>query len=94
MLNHLNGLYTYTYFRYKCIHWYKFENDVDRILSCKYTGLSYILEYIYMMQIAKRRTSSVFAFNMQIPDQVECLVVFCMSEVNTGLVRLFAICTM
>ena len=87
MLNYLNGLYTYMYFRYKCIHWYKFENDVQRILSCKYTGLCYILEYIYMMKIAKRRTSPVFvltspihwtslAFNMQIPDQVECMVVF------------------
>ena len=35
----------------------------------------------------------MIAFSMQIPDQVECLVVFHMSKVNTGLVHLFAICT-
>ena len=60
-------------FRYQCIHLYNFE-DVERILSCTCTVLCYILEYIYMMQIAKIRTSHVFAFNMQIPYQVECLV--------------------
>ena len=37
------------------------------ILSCKCTVLCYILEYIYMTQIIKRRNSPVFAFNMQIP---------------------------
>ena len=59
---------------------YKYENDdKDRnlhyFLSCKYTVLCYIFAYIYIVQIAKRRTSPVLAFNMEIPDQVECLVV-------------------
>ena len=31
---------------------------------------------IYIVRIAKRRISPVLAFNMQIPDKVECLVVF------------------
>ena len=77
------------YFGYQCIHWYKFKNDVERILSFKCTVLCYTFEYICMIQIAQRRTSPVFAFNMQIPEQVEYLVVFCMSKVNTGLVRIF-----
>ena len=33
------------------------------------------MEYIYIVQIAKRPISPVLAFNMQISDQVECLVV-------------------
>ena len=54
---------------------YKYENDdADRNLSCKCTVLCYILEYFYIVQIVKRRISPVLAFNMQIPDQVECLV--------------------
>ena len=69
------------YSRYQCIHCFKYmyENDEGgRNLSCKCTVLCYILEYIYIVQIAKRGilVSPVFAFNMQIPDQVECLVVF------------------
>ena len=37
--------------------------------------ICYILEYTcsYIVQIGKVRTSSVFAFNMQTPDHVECL---------------------
>ena len=59
-----------------CLHCYKYENnEVECKLSCKCTILCYILEYICVVQIAKRRVSPVFAFNMQIPDQVECLVV-------------------
>ena len=43
-----------------------FENDdVERILSCGFTVLCYTLEYIYIVQIAKRRPSTVLAFNMQ-----------------------------
>ena len=67
---------------YTWLYKYMYENDEGgRNLSCKYTVLCYImyiLEYIYIVQIAKRRilVSPVFAFNMQIPDQVECLVVF------------------
>ena len=39
-LYYLNGLYTYIYFRYQCIHWHKFDNDgVQIILSCKCTVL-------------------------------------------------------
>ena len=45
-----------------------------------------ILEISYIVQIAKGRTSPVFAFNMQTPDQVECLTVFCMLKENTWLV--------
>ena len=61
-LYYLNDLYVYMYFLYKCIHWYKFENDeVDRILSCKCSVLCYILEYSYIVQIAKRRTSPVLS---------------------------------
>ena len=65
------------YFRYQCILWYKFENDeVERILSCKCTVLGYILEYIYIIQIAKGCRSHVFAFNVQprpniLPDLVD-----------------------
>ena len=56
---------------------YKYENDdLERNLSCKCTVLCYIFEYLYIVQITKRRISHVLAFNMQIPDQVECLVVF------------------
>ena len=82
------------YFRYQCIHRYNFENnEVGCILSCESTVLCYILEYsyTYSTKIAKRRTSHVFAFNMQIPDQVECLIVFCMLKANTGLLCLFVI---
>ena len=64
------------YSRYQYVHCYKYENaEVERNLSCKFTVLCYILEYIYIVQIEKRRPSPVFAFNMQIRDQVECLVV-------------------
>ena len=73
----LDVLITYMYFRYQCIHCYKYENDeVECNLSCKCTVLYYILEYIYIVQIAKRRINPVFAFKMQIRDQLECLVVF------------------
>ena len=76
------------------IHWYKFKNnEVERILSCKCTVLCYIFEYSYYVQRAKRCKSPVFAFNLQIPDQLECLIVFCMLKANTWLVCLFAICT-
>ena len=79
---------------YTFIHWYRFENnEVERILSCKCTVLCYIFEYSYYVQRAKRCKSSVFAFHLQIPDQLESLIVFCMLKANTGLVCLFAICT-
>ena len=65
-LYYLNDLYSYMYFRYQFIHWYKFDNDeVERILSCKCTVLCYILEYCYIGQITKRLISPVFVFNMQ-----------------------------
>ena len=55
----------------------KYENDeVERNLSCKCTVLCYILEYMYIVQITKRRISPVLAFNMQVPDQVEYLAMF------------------
>ena len=70
---------------YTRIHWYKFENNKgERILSCKCTVLHCIFDYSYIVQIAKRRTSPVFGFNMQMPDQVECLIVFCLLKANTG----------
>ena len=31
---------------------------------------------MYILQITKRRIGPVFVFNVQIPDQVECLAVF------------------
>ena len=53
-----------------------YENDeVERNLCGKHTVLCYILEYIYIVQVTKRRVSHLLAFNMQIPDQVERLVV-------------------
>ena len=58
------------------IHYYEYENDKgQRILSGKCTVLWYILEYINIVQIAKRHTSPVLAFNMQtrpniLPDMV------------------------
>ena len=63
---YLNGLYVYMYFLYKCIHWYEFEIDeVECMLSGKRSVWCYILEYSNIVQTAKRRTSHVFAFNMQ-----------------------------
>ena len=62
-----------------CTKCNKYENDDGErtcMLSGKCTVLFYILEYIYIVQIAKRRVSPLLAYNMQIPDQVECLVVF------------------
>ena len=77
-----------------CMHWYKFKNNaVGHILSCKCTVLCSISEYSYIVHIAKRRTSLAFVFNIQIPDQVECLLVFCMLKASTEFVRIFAICT-
>ena len=62
---------------YQCLPCYKYQNDeVERNLSCKCTVLCYILEYMYILQISKRRIGPVLAFNVQIPDQVECLAVF------------------
>ena len=71
-----------------------YKNDDQELnLSCKCTVLCYILEYIYVAQIAKRRISPVLAFNMQIPDQVECLGRVCMLKASAGPVCLFATCT-
>ena len=68
---------TYMYSQYQCLPCYKYQNDeVERNLSCKCTVLCYILEYMYILQITKRRIGPVLAFNVQIPDQVECLAVF------------------
>ena len=70
---HLNDLITYMYSQYQCIPCYKYENEeVERItnLSGKCTVLCYILEYIYIVQITKRRISPVIAFNMQIRQNV------------------------
>ena len=76
-LCYLNGRYTYMYFRYQCIHWFKLENDeAERILTCKCTVLWSALEYMYIVQIAKKHTSHLLASNMHIPNEVECLVVF------------------
>ena len=52
------------------------DDEVERNLSCKCTVLCYILEYMYILQITKRRMGPVLAFNVKIPDQVECLAVF------------------
>ena len=52
------------------------NDEVERNMSCKCTVLCYILEYMYILQITKRRIGPVLAFNVQIPDQVECLAVF------------------
>ena len=35
---------------------------------------------MYILQITKRRIGPVLAFNVQIPDQVECLAVFVCSK--------------
>ena len=46
-LYYINDLCTHIYFRYQCIHWYKFANDgVERILSCKWTILCYIKDFL------------------------------------------------
>ena len=51
---------------------YKYQNDeVERNLSCKCAVLCYILDYMYILQITKRRIGPVLAFNVQIPDQVD-----------------------
>ena len=49
---------------------------MERMLSCTFTVVRNILEYLYIWQIAKRRTNPLFAFNMKIrpntlPDQTE-----------------------
>ena len=83
------------YFRYQCKHWYKFENnEMERILSCKCCVLCYILEYSYIVQIAKRRTRPVFAFNMQNTIKHSTWSGICMLKANSGLVRLFAFLTL
>ena len=57
----------------------KFANDGSvSYFVLKMTVLCYRLEYSYIVQIAKGRTSPVFAFNMQTQEKEECLVVFCM----------------
>ena len=74
---HLNGLITSMYSQYQSLPCYMYQNDeVERNLSCECTVMCYILEYMYMIQITKRRIGPVLAFNVQIPDQVECLTVF------------------
>ena len=81
------------YSQYQCIACYKYETDeVDRNLSCKCTVLCYILEYIYIVQITKRRVSPVLAFNMQIQDQVECLVVLHVKSKHRTCVSLCYLC--
>ena len=78
-LSYESGLYTYMYFRHQCIHWYKFENDeVERILSCIWTALCYILEYIYIGQIAKDVHAMCLLLKCKtrsntLPDQSCCL---------------------
>ena len=82
------------YSQYQYLPCYKYQNDeVEHNVSCKCTVLCYILEYMYILQITNRRIGPVLAFNVQIPDQVECLTVFCMLKASTGLVCLFVICT-
>ena len=74
---HLNGLITYMYSQYQCLPCYKYQNDEEeRNLSCKCTVLCKILEYMYILQITKRRIGPALAFNVDIPSQVECLAVF------------------
>ena len=63
--------------QYQCWPCYKYQNDeVERNLSRKCTVLCYILEYMYILQITKKRIGPVLAFNVHTPYQVECLVVF------------------
>ena len=60
------------YLRYQCtrILWYKLENDevwgmclVNVLVCVTYWNISTCL-YLYILQIAKRRASPVFVFNM------------------------------
>ena len=68
---------TFMYSQYQCLPCYMYQNDEEeRNLSWKCTVLCYILGKMYILQIKKRRIGPVLAFNVQIPDQVECLVVF------------------
>ena len=78
---------------FTCLPCYKYQNDeVERNLSCKCTVLCYILECMYILQITRGRIGPVLAFNVQIPDQVECLAVFaCWKQAQD--LCLFAICT-
>ena len=62
-----------------CTNRYKFENNKIRayiivFMYCFVLSIE-IITSIYIVQIAKRRTSLAFSFNMQIPDQVEYLFV-------------------
>ena len=75
------------YFRYQSIYWHEFENnEVERISSFTCTTLCYILKYIYIGQIAKRRTSTVLAINIRpntLPDQVTGRMCGCVLHVES-----------
>ena len=56
--------------------------------------LCYTMEYSYIVQIVKRRTNHVFAFNMQNMIKHSTWSGVCMLKADTGLVCPFAICTL
>ena len=78
---------------------YKFENDEgERILSCKCTVLCYILKYIYMYisiycTNSKETYKSCVCFQHANTTKHSSWSGICTLKANTGLMCLFAICT-
>ena len=61
------------------------HDKVERILSCIFTAMCYMLKYIYIGRIAKRRGSPVFAFNVQTrPNTLPDLVRVTVNLLNIG----------
>ena len=86
-LSYLDYLYTYMYFCYQCIQWYKFETDevsvfyLVNVLFC----VTYWNIPIYCTNSEKTHKSCV-CFQYSTRSGI------CMLKANTGLVCLFAIC--
>ena len=66
--------------------------EVDRNLSCKCTVLCYRLEYIYIVQITETHKSCA-CFQHANTRSGRMFGRVCMFKASTGLVCLFAICT-
>ena len=77
------------YFRYKCLHWYKFENDeVEHILSC--TCTVFVTYWNISILDIWRRDAQVLCLLLTcktrpniLPDLVPCLVVHFESKHRT-----------
>ena len=65
-----SDLYTYMYFRYQCIHWYKFDDDErKRILFYACTIFCYIVKLIFNWSIAKKTQKPYKTRPNTLPDK-------------------------